>query len=159
MLMLLLCVVGWEGNEDENLRSISREENNIFIIFQQLQTHTYEAVSFSHPLLPLFLFIYSPGCCSLSRAWVIYRCHSCSWNFLFLEFYPHALYVQQKSIKIYGNVGNIIQFSVFMAHFNPHSSFFLTLTLSLLMLRLFAPYVHIFCSLLFICRNQTLVKL
>lgn len=43
-------------------------------------------------------------------------------NFFFSEFHPHAMYGE---IKIYGNDGSIIQFSVFMAHFGrllPHST-------------------------------------
>lgn len=81
------------------------------------------------------LYIY-PGsfcfCCSLSGAWVyIFECHSClcccSWSSVLGIL---SAYYIRKSIKIYGNVGNIIQFSVFMAHFYPHSFFPFSLSLT-----------------------------
>lgn len=140
------CVVGWVGNEDENSSApSSREENNIFIIFQQLQTHTYETVSFPTLSIRFSLSMYCrihPGCfCSLSRAWVMYKCHS-----LFLEFYPHAPYVHSK--KKHKNLWKRWQhhpiFSVFMAHFNPHSFF------SLLLLILLRMYTFFAASCLFV---------
>jgi hypothetical protein len=70
----------------------------------------------------LTAYILGPGCCAaavVGEHGFMYKMPCslvdlCSWNF-----HPHAMYIHEKSIKIYGNVGNIIQFSVFMAHFLP----------------------------------------
>lgn len=140
------CVVGWVGNEDENSSApSSREENNIFIIFQQLQTHTYETVSFPTLSIRFSLSLYTVEFTLAAFA----RCRGhglcinailCSWNFIRML----LMYTAKKSIKIYGNVGNIIQFSLCLWHISTPTVF-----------------SHSFCSFSSVCTHflQPLVYL